>query len=115
MELVQGSALTDAARGLVLRDRLLLLARLCDAVHHGHQRGVIHRDLKPANILVPMGPDPQPKIIDFGVARRTDAPGATRETAAGQIIGTLAYMSPEQVAGDTALVDTRTDVYSLGI
>ncbi len=114
MELVDGAVLTEWARAKPVRERLVALARLCDGVQHGHQRGVIHRDLKPANILVASS-DGQPKIIDYGVARRIDAGGPTRDTAAGQMIGTLAYMSPEQLSGDTALVDTRADVYSLGV
>jgi serine/threonine protein kinase len=111
MELVEGVPLTRFAReqGLTARGCLALLARICDAVHHGHQRGVIHRDLKPANILVRL--DGQPKIIDFGVARAAGVAGAG-DTQAGQVIGTLAYMSPEQVGGEP--VDTRADVYALG-
>jgi eukaryotic-like serine/threonine-protein kinase len=117
MELVIGEPITDYARraGLGLRERLDLIARLCDAVEHAHQRGMIHRDLKPANILVDgLG---QPKILDFGVARAIDAglPGATMATEVGTLIGTLAYMSPEQVGGDPASVDTRSDVYGLGV
>ena len=78
------------------RERLDLFARVCDAVHHGHQRGIIHRDLKPSNILVDS--HGQPRIIDFGVARATDSDMArtTLQTDLGQLIGTLQYMSPEQ-------------------
>ncbi len=95
--------------------RLRLFVAICDAVHHGHQRGVIHRDLKPANILVDGAG--RPKIIDFGVARVLDEDIAvtTVQTGVGQIIGTLTYMSPEQCSGDPHDVDTRSDVYSLGI
>lgn len=95
--------------------RLQLFLKACDAVHHGHQRGVIHRDLKPANILVDaVG---TPKIIDFGVARSTDADIAvtTIETDIGQLVGTVQYMSPEQVDGDPHEIDTRSDIYSLGV
>ncbi len=95
--------------------RLPLFATVCDAVHHGHQHGVIHRDLKPANIIVDR--NGRPKVIDFGVARVTDADLAITmvPTRTGQLIGTLAYMSPEQCAGDPSSIDTRTDVYSLGV
>ncbi|MHC5024901.1 MAG: protein kinase domain-containing protein, partial [Planctomycetota bacterium] len=97
------------------RERLALFAKVCDAVHHGHQKGIIHRDLKPANILVDA--DGDPKIIDFGVARATDSDVAvtTIHTEVGQIIGTLQYMSPEQIEADPANIDTRSDVYALGV
>lgn len=100
---------------LTLRARLGLFAQVCDAVHHGHQRGIIHRDLKPANILV--GADGVPKVIDFGVARATDTDVAltTQKTGVGELIGTIQYMSPEQCDADPADLDTRTDVYSLGV
>jgi tetratricopeptide (TPR) repeat protein len=116
MELVSGRPLTAFARdrGLGTRERLELLARVCDAVHHAHQRGIIHRDLKPANILV--DESGQPKVLDFGVARVTDSDAqATRQTDVGQLIGTLAYMSPEQVLADPLEIDTRSDVYALGL
>lgn len=102
-------------QGLSTRQRLELFLQVCDAVQHGHQRGVIHRDLKPGNILV--GADGTLKVIDFGVARATDADVAmtTQCTAAGQIVGTVQYMSPEQCDGDSHDIDTRTDVYSLGV
>ena len=117
MELVEGLAIDDfaAKRGLSTRDRLGLLAGVADAVEHAHQRGVIHRDLKPANILVTE--DGQPKVLDFGVARVTDSDlrTTTFETRAGSLIGTLAYMSPEQASGDPGELDTRSDVYALGV
>ncbi|HEY6447254.1 MAG TPA: tetratricopeptide repeat protein [Acidobacteriaceae bacterium] len=116
MELIRGEQLLVycEAHHLNLQQRLELIAKICDAVQHAHQRGLIHRDLKPANILV--GEDGQPKILDFGVARLTDSDAqATRQTSMGQIIGTLAYMSPEQVRGDSDAVDTRSDVYALGV
>ncbi len=116
MELVEGRPLDTFAReqGLSIRARLDLFARVCDAVAHAHQRGVIHRDLKPANILVTS--DSHPKILDFGIARLADRAGqATLQSEAGQVLGTLAYMSPEQVSGDPARLDIRADVYSLGV
>lgn len=117
MELIDGKPITAycTERQLRTRDRLSLLARVCDAVQHAHQHGVIHRDLKPSNVLVDSSG--QPKILDFGVARvsRPDGAAATQSTEVGQIIGTLAYMSPEQAAADPAAVDTRSDVYSLGV
>ncbi len=98
---------------LSLRARVDLFLRVCDAVHHGHQNGVIHRDLKPANILV--GEDGAAKIIDFGVARVLDPAHSSAQTAAGQLLGTVQYMSPEQFDGDPGRVDARSDIYSLGV
>jgi serine/threonine protein kinase len=102
-------------RDLSRRDRLDLFTKVCEAVHHGHQKGVIHRDLKPDNILVDT--NGEPKIIDFGVARATDADLAvtTMQTTMGQLIGTLQYMSPEQCDADPDRIDTRSDVYALGV
>lgn len=96
-------------------ERLRLFAQVCDAVHHGHEKGVIHRDLKPGNLLV--NSSGQVKIIDFGVARSTDADVAvtTLQTDIGQLVGTLQYMSPEQCEGDPHDIDTRSDVYALGV
>ncbi|MBU0640899.1 MAG: serine/threonine protein kinase [Planctomycetes bacterium] len=117
MELIRGGTLTEYAQSARLRtrERLELLARVCDAVQHAHQNGVIHRDLKPANVLV--DENGQPKILDFGVARLTDADvqTVTTQTGVGQLIGTVPYMSPEQVSGDSRQLDTRSDVYSLGV
>ncbi|MCW5775747.1 MAG: serine/threonine protein kinase [Phycisphaeraceae bacterium] len=122
MEFVDGLPLTAYAnaRGLSTRDRLRLFARVCDAIHHAHTKGVVHRDLKPANILVTeVGepPEPLPKVLDFGIARATDSDMTvtTRQTDVGQIMGTLPYMSPEQVAGDCHDIDTRSDVFALGV
>jgi WD40 repeat protein/serine/threonine protein kinase len=117
MELVDGPPITEhcESQALGTHDRMRLLIKICQAVQHAHQRGVIHRDLKPANILVTA--DGQPKILDFGVARATDVGHhlTTIATGIGQIIGTLSYMSPEQVLGNPRDIDTRTDVYSLGV
>ncbi len=135
MEFVDGEPLDVHVRkqALGLLDRLELIARVCDAVHHAHQKGILHRDLKPANILIKLeqtGTDRsrsshssnidtigQPKILDFGVARATDSDLRTTTllTNVGQIIGTLAYMSPEQIEGPSDDLDTRCDVYALGV
>ena len=115
MEFVRGKPLCEYAEShhLDTRARLELMVRICDAVHHAHQRGIIHRDLKPANILVDQ--TGQPKVLDFGVARVTDSEvQASRQTDVGQLIGTLSYMSPEQVLADPLELDTRSDVYALG-
>ncbi|MGE3164605.1 MAG: protein kinase [Planctomycetota bacterium] len=116
MEYVRGRPLLSYAEDKALppRERLALLARICRGVHYAHQRGVIHRDLKPANILV--DGEGEPRILDFGIARLIDAEGqATRLTESGKFVGTLAYMSAEQASGDPSHVDTRTDVYALGV
>ena len=117
MELVNGPPLTEYAEShqLSVRERVELLARACDAVQHAHQRGIIHRDLKPGNILV--NDDGQPKVLDFGVARAAGAQVGltTIETETGQLLGTVAYMSPEQVEADPNAIDTRTDIYALGV
>jgi eukaryotic-like serine/threonine-protein kinase len=114
MELVSPSRTVDQfAETLDLEGRIRLFLLICDAVHYGHQKGVIHRDLKASNILVSEAGEP--KIIDFGIARISGADVAsTRLTMAGEIVGTLGAMSPEQLAGNVADVDTRADVYALG-
>jgi len=120
MELVLGEPIAKFcdARALALRDRVRLFLRVCGAVHHAHERGVMHRDLKPSNILVRERDGiPDPVVIDFGIAKAlhadpsTDAPVTLEE----QRIGTPAYMSPEQLRGDHDEIDTRTDVYALGV
>lgn len=116
MERVVGTTLTKYAADEKpdLRTRVALLADVADAVQHAHQKGVIHRDLKPANILI--DDRGRPKILDFGVARLVDDNAATVEqTQAGALIGTIPYMSPEQIAGGRDDLDTRSDVYSLGV
>jgi tetratricopeptide (TPR) repeat protein len=116
MECIRGQSLLQyaEARHLTTRQRLELMSKVCEAVHHAHQRGIIHRDLKPGNILV--DESGQPKILDFGVARLTGVDAhATRQTDVGHLVGTLAYMSPEQALADPLELDTRSDVYALGV
>jgi tetratricopeptide (TPR) repeat protein len=116
MEFIRGESLLAYAEAhqLGVRRRLELMVKVCEAVQHAHQRGIIHRDLKPGNILV--DESGQPKVLDLGVARITDSDtSATHQTGLGQIVGTPAYMSPEQALGDPLEVDTRSDVYSLGL
>lgn len=132
MELIRGETVTAwaDARKLDLHGRLRLIEQVCEAVEYAHAQGVIHRDLKPANILV--DESGRPRILDFGVARVTvgdrsggpvadrswaglDAQSLTLHTDVGQIVGTLSYMSPEQMSGDPDEIDGRCDVYSLGV
>ena len=118
MEYIEGAMPIDkwaASKRLSTREKLLLFESVCDAIHHGHQKGVVHRDLKPDNILVDSSG--RPRVIDFGVARATDSDiqVATMQTDVGQLVGTLYYMSPEQCEANPELVDTRSDVYALGV
>jgi non-specific serine/threonine protein kinase/serine/threonine-protein kinase len=112
MEFIAGSPITRFCdeRGLGLAERLALFIRVCEGVQHAHQKGVIHRDLKPGNLLVDeVDGRPLPKIIDFGIAT------ASSLTEGREVAGTPDYMSPEQAGGDPSLVDTRSDVYALGV
>lgn len=120
MELVRGIPITDYcdAHKLPIRQRLELFTQVCQAVQHAHQKGIIHRDLKPSNVLVAHDDTvPLPKVIDFGIAKATNQPLTERTlfTALSQVIGTPLYMSPEQAALNHHDVDTRSDVYSLGV
>jgi len=121
MEFVRGVPIHDycSEHKLDIRSRLELFAEVCEAVHHAHQKGIIHRDLKPGNILVGTdgGPKARPKIIDFGVAKATgqQLTDLTMFTQIGQLIGTPLYMSPEQAGLSSEDIDTRSDVYSLGV
>ncbi len=120
MELVHGLPITaycDAQR-LTIPRRLQLFAAVCQAVQHAHQKGIIHRDLKPSNVLIAtVDGAAAPKVIDFGIAKAVNAAVADQEPAGelGCFLGTPQYMSPEQAAGGNADIDTRTDIYSLGV
>ena len=124
MELIEGEQLDAYAQkhGLPRRARLNLYCKICEAIQHAHMKSVIHLDLKPSNILVLPPKDPacqdiQVKVVDFGVAAitGTDTTRPTGPGATGAVVGTLAYMSPEQRRGDRDAVDVRSDVYSLGV
>lgn len=120
MEYVKGIPITEYCdhHKLTIEDRLGLFVQVCQAVQHAHQKGIIHRDIKPSNILVSMENDRAiPKIIDFGVAKATGKPLTERtlQTEDTQLLGTPEYMSPEQADMATEDIDTRSDVYSLGV
>ena len=120
MELVKGIPITKYCdqQHLTPKERLDLFIPVCQAVQHAHQKGVIHRDLKPSNVMIALYDDrPVPKVIDFGVAKATSQKltDKTMFTHYGQIVGTLEYMSPEQANLNQLDIDTRSDVYSLGV
>lgn len=120
MELVKGVPITKYCdhEHLTPRERLKLFMPVCQAVQHAHQKGIIHRDLKPSNVLIALyDGKPVPKVIDFGVAKATNQKltEKTMFTEVGQIIGTLEYMAPEQAELNNLDIDTRADIYSLGV
>ncbi|HZL43434.1 MAG TPA: serine/threonine-protein kinase, partial [Verrucomicrobiae bacterium] len=120
MELVRGIRITDYCdqNKLTTRERLELFIKICQAIQHAHQKGIIHRDIKPSNILVTLHDGvPVPKVIDFGIAKATEGrlTDATVYTQLHQFIGTPAYMSPEQAEMSGLDIDTRSDIYSLGV
>jgi eukaryotic-like serine/threonine-protein kinase len=120
MELVEGVPVTEYCddHDLTIRQRLGLFIPVCQAVQHAHQKGIIHRDIKPTNVLVARyDGEPVPKVIDFGVAKATGQKLAERTTftQCGQLVGTLEYMSPEQATFNAPDIDTRSDIYALGV
>jgi serine/threonine protein kinase len=120
MELVRGLRITDYCdqANLSTKERLDLFIKVCQAIQHAHQKGIIHRDIKSSNILVTLHDGvPVPKVIDFGIAKATEGrlTDATVYTQLHQFIGTPAYMSPEQAEMSGLDIDTRSDIYSLGV
>src|SRR6266487_546166 len=121
MELVRGIRITDHCdqNNLSTKERLNLFIKVCQAIQHAHQKGIIHRDIKPSNILVSLQDGvPVPKVIDFGIAKATEDPltdATVAYTQLHQFIGTPAYMSPEQAEMSGLDIDTRSDIYSLGV
>ena len=119
MELVSGVPITEYCdrQRLSVRARLDLFVAVCQAVQHAHQKGIIHRDLKPSNVMVTeVDGRPTPKVIDFGVAKATEQRLTELSLAdTGAIVGTPTYMSPEQADPSSMDIDTRTDVYALGV
>src|SRR5262249_36109690 len=120
MELVRGAPITEYCdqSQLPLSERLELFIRVCQAVQHAHQKGIIHRDLKPSNVLITLHDGtPVVKVIDFGIAKATGQPLTEKSlfTNFAQLLGTPLYMAPEQMALSALDVDTRSDIYSLGV
>jgi serine/threonine protein kinase len=120
MELVHGVPITKYCddHRLTPRQRLELFVPVCQAIQHAHQKGIIHRDIKPTNVLIAQyDGKPVPKVIDFGVAKATAKKLTERTmfTELGQVVGTLEYMSPEQAGFSGEDIDTRADIYSLGV
>src|SRR5262249_14603461 len=120
MELVRGLPITQYCDQEKLRaeDRLKLFIQVCYAIQHAHQKGIIHRDIKPSNVLVAFQDGtPVPKVIDFGIAKAIEVrlTEKTLFTAFEQFMGTPAYMSPEQAEMSSLDIDTRSDIYSLGV
>jgi serine/threonine protein kinase/tetratricopeptide (TPR) repeat protein len=120
MELIKGVPITEFcdAGKLTIRQRLELFVPVCQAIQHAHQKGIIHRDIKPSNVLVALYDDrPVPKVIDFGVAKAVGQPltDHTFMTGFGAVVGTPEYMSPEQASFNQVDVDTRSDIYALGV
>ena len=120
MELVRGIRITEYCdqNNLTTGERLELFIQVCQAIQHAHQKGIIHRDIKPSNILVTLHDGvPVPKVIDFGIAKATEGrlTDKTVYTQLQQFIGTPAYMSPEQAEMSGLDIDTRSDIYSLGV
>ncbi len=119
MEYVVGESITEyaAAHSLGIRDRVNLFMQVCRAVQHAHQKGIVHRDIKPSNVIVcEVDGEPVCKVIDFGIAKAIEpSAGSARLTMTGMALGTPAYMSPEQFLTDGTDIDTRADIYALGV
>ena len=120
MELVKGVPITEYCdrHKLTPKERLELFVPVCQAIQHAHQKGIIHRDIKPSNVLIALYDDkPVAKVIDFGVAKATGGTLTehTIDTGFGSVVGTPQYMSPEQATFNNLDIDTRSDVYALGV